>query len=70
MSLCVFIVFCRRSAAAGAPVWTRATQSPHTLKRNRRKFGPDSRESSFYSAVARHTVDEDCVLLIFIPTTE
>ncbi|KAM6938650.1 uncharacterized protein PEZ65_004902 [Lycodopsis pacificus] len=28
------------SSRSGAPVWTRRTQSPHTLKKNRRTSGP------------------------------
>ncbi|XP_049458573.1 uncharacterized protein LOC125904901 [Epinephelus fuscoguttatus] len=35
------------SSRSGAPVWTRRTQSPHTLKRKRRNCGAVRRESSF-----------------------
>ncbi|XP_049895784.1 uncharacterized protein LOC126387294 isoform X1 [Epinephelus moara] len=35
------------SSRSGAPVWTRRTQSLHTLKRNRRNSGSARRESSF-----------------------
>ncbi|XP_049923359.1 zinc finger protein 771-like isoform X23 [Epinephelus moara] len=35
------------SSRSGAPVWTRRTQSLHTLKRNRRNSGSVRRESSF-----------------------